>query len=256
MSKTNPHPLTFEETYRLRQLLKSAPSLHFGPPMGFSIQGGLPRAIYGSSASLDAIKSAIDEALADKNAGDYTRFVTGIDFGAAESSARDDSKPDKPTLICMVGLPYAGKSTHISKMGCPIVAPDAIRLALHGQRFIAEMEPLVWQYAQTMVKALFIAGANRVVLDACNVTRKHREIWTESDEWNVEFRHITTPREMCRERAENAGDHEIMPIIERMSRQWEPLHYLRTNVLLIRFFSARGEELFECPPEWAKEKSC
>ncbi len=44
------------------------------------------------------------------------------------------------TLIGMVGLPYSGKSTAARELGFPIVCPDAIRLALHGQRFILRDE--------------------------------------------------------------------------------------------------------------------
>src|SRR5258706_417694 len=53
------------------------------------------------------------------------------------------------TLIVMVGLPWSGKSTWAREQGnWPIVCPDEIRFALHGQRFIAEAEPWVWTIAK------------------------------------------------------------------------------------------------------------
>ena len=83
----------------------------------------------------------------------------------------------RKTLIAMVGLPRSGKSTWAKKAGHPIVSPDAIRLALHGQRFISEAEPFVWAIAKAMVRALFLAGHSAVILDATNNTRKRRDEW-------------------------------------------------------------------------------
>lgn len=54
----------------------------------------------------------------------------------------------KPTLVLMVGLPRSGKSTIARSGRVPIVSPDAIRLALHGQPFIASAEPTVWATAK------------------------------------------------------------------------------------------------------------
>jgi predicted kinase len=80
-------------------------------------------------------------------------------------------------LLCMVGLPYSGKSTSAATVGAPIVCPDAIRAALHGHKFIPEAEPMVWAVAKTMVRALFMAGHEVVVLDATNTTRARRSEW-------------------------------------------------------------------------------
>jgi len=93
------------------------------------------------------------------------------------------------TLILTVGLPCSGKSTWALQQtrryaspiyGSPIVCPDQIRLALHGQRFVAMAEPFVWAIARTMVISLFGAGHQKVILDACNTTRKRRDDWLES----------------------------------------------------------------------------
>lgn len=126
------------------------------------------------------------------------------------------------TLLCTVGLPRSGKTTWAQKQNLPIVSPDAIRLALHGQRFIAEAEPYVWAIAKTMVRALFLAGHKIVILDATNGTRKRRDEW-QSKEWKTYFKVIDTPANVCLDRARAEGDEYIMPVIERMAVQHEGL---------------------------------
>ena len=80
-----------------------------------------------------------------------------------------------PTLTLTVGLPQSGKSTWAMQQGVPVVNPDSIRLAIHGQPFIGDAEPFVWATARTMVNAMFIAGHQHVILDATNTTRKRRD---------------------------------------------------------------------------------
>lgn len=129
---------------------------------------------------------------------------------------------DKKTLICMVGLPRSGKSTWAKSQEWPIVNPDAIRVALHGNRFIASAEDFVWAIAKTMTRALFLAGHNVVILDACNTTRKRRNEWIDPM-WYTVFKVIPTEMDICLNRATNEGDDEIMPIIQRMWIQYERL---------------------------------
>ena len=69
-------------------------------------------------------------------------------------------------LILTVGLPRSGKSTWAKKQGYPIINPDSIRLALHGEHFIEDAEPMVWTIAMYMTKALFLAGHNKIIIDA------------------------------------------------------------------------------------------
>ncbi len=126
------------------------------------------------------------------------------------------------TLICTVGLPYSGKTYWAKQRGLPIVSPDAIRLALHAQRFEKRAEPMVWSIAEIMVRALFLAGNDRVILDATNNTRKRRERW-KSDEWSTEYFVIGTSKEVCLRRAEEADDPVIPDVIERMAQEHEPI---------------------------------
>jgi len=125
-------------------------------------------------------------------------------------------------LICTVGLPRSGKSAWAKKQDCPIVNPDSVRLALHGQRYRKESEPMVWAITKTMIRALFLAGHDKVILDATCITREQREQWI-CDEWNVFFHQITTSKEECIKRARLGFDREIIPIIEHMSDVFDPL---------------------------------
>jgi predicted kinase len=125
-------------------------------------------------------------------------------------------------LICTVGLPRAGKSTWARSQGHPIVNPDSIRYALHGQRFAAEAEPFVWAIAQVMVRALFAAGHDVVIVDATNVTKKRRDVWMSND-WDTEFEVFQTSEEECLNRNHVANDAELIPVIRRMASEFEPI---------------------------------
>ncbi len=124
------------------------------------------------------------------------------------------------TLLLTVGLPRAGKSTWARQMAerynCPIVNPDSVRLAIHGQRFLLSAEGYVWACVNTMVKALFLAGHDLLILDATNVTRKRRSTW-ESADWGTLYVLLKTSRAECIQRAVESNDAEIIPVIERMA---------------------------------------
>jgi predicted kinase len=126
------------------------------------------------------------------------------------------------SLILTVGLPRSGKTTWARSTGYPMVNPDSIRLAICGQRFYGPAEPFVWAIAYTMVDALFKAGHETVVVDATNNTAKRRAEWfNRFGSVKLKFFH-TLPQE-CAERARQAGDLEIIPVIERMAAEsdWE-----------------------------------
>ena len=125
-------------------------------------------------------------------------------------------------LFMTMGLPYSGKSTFVREQcDAPIVCPDAIRLALHGQRYLAEREPEVWSIAKTMVRALFLAGHGDVVLDATNTTRKRRDEW--DGPWLRTIWVFPRCEKLCAERARRRKDSHILPVIDRMAKQWEPV---------------------------------
>src|SRR5580698_4180408 len=113
------------------------------------------------------------------------------------------------TLICTVGLPRSGKSTWAQQTmkdkGLPIVNPDAIRLAVHGQRFVAVAEPFVWATAKAMVRSLFLAGHDAMIVDATNTTRKRRDEW-QSPDWRTLFVEMDASEETCIKRAANDAE--------------------------------------------------
>jgi predicted kinase len=125
-------------------------------------------------------------------------------------------------LIVTVGLPRSGKSTWAREQDLPIVCPDAIRLALHGQAFIPEAENMVWTIAKYMVKSLFLAGHEEVILDATNTMKRRRNEW-QSKEWDTQFKIIDTPYLTCIARATKDGREDLIPIITKMNHQFEEL---------------------------------
>jgi predicted kinase len=101
------------------------------------------------------------------------------------------------------------------------VNPDSIRLALHGTEFIPEAEDMVWVIARYMVKSLFLAGHSVVVLDATNLTKARRAMWTRH--YKTVMVPFDTPKEVCIERALALGQEGLVPIIESMAKNTDPL---------------------------------
>ena len=132
-------------------------------------------------------------------------------------------------LWMTVGLPRSGKSTWAISQTFPIVNPDSIRLALHGQPFIGSAEPFVWAIAKCMVNALFIAGHRNVILDATNTTRQRRDQW-KSDNWSRKFVKFlgSIDKQICINRAiKSCPDiqhrEDLIRAITRMAETWEDL---------------------------------
>jgi predicted kinase len=118
-------------------------------------------------------------------------------------------------LICTVGLPRSGKSTWAKEQNLPMVNPDSIRLGLYGEAFIKEAEQMVWSIATYMVKALFIAGHDTVILDATNLTIASRNRWLYHD-WECEWKIFDTSKEECTRRAIASEREDLIHVIEMM----------------------------------------
>ena len=133
---------------------------------------------------------------------------------------------NKPILIAMMGLPRSGKSTIVAnlakELGAPIVRRDAIRLALHGQRFKIEAEPKVKAMSLYMIRSLFLAGHEVVICDETNYSKAARNALMDS-EWKTRFYPVLTSPEVCKERAVLTGQPDLIPIIEEMWGRYEPL---------------------------------
>ncbi len=133
------------------------------------------------------------------------------------------------TLILTVGLPRSGKTTWALSERLPIVSPDAIRLATHGRRFWGPLERTVWAMAWQMTAALFHAGHDMVIVDACHLKQKRRDFWDSpvmGDHpdwpcWSIALHKFSTTKEECISRARSVNDEEIVAVIERMSEQAE-----------------------------------
>ena len=124
-------------------------------------------------------------------------------------------------LIAMMGLPRSGKSTIAKSLGHPIVNPDSIRLALHGRAFIFESEGFVWAIAMLMVRYFFLMGHNTVVFDATNTTFERRDEINKINEWDTFFYEVKTDKAECLNRASKGGREDLMPIIERMEKDYQ-----------------------------------
>ena len=127
------------------------------------------------------------------------------------------------SLVIMVGLPCSGKTTIVNKeylpKGYAIVSPDQIRISLHGRRFVATAESFVWGIVYVMVDSLLARG-NNVVIDGCFNTNKRREPFYK---YKPTYHIVTTSKELCIKRALAAHDEYIIPVIEKMSKESEPL---------------------------------
>lgn len=132
----------------------------------------------------------------------------------------------KPQLIAMMGLPRSGKSTIVKylmhELGAPVVRRDAIRLALHGQRFKAEAEPMVKAVSLYMIRSLFLAGHSVAICDETNYSRAARDS-VKSPEWDTVFYEVTTGPDTCIQRAETTDQFDLIPVINEMFKRYEPL---------------------------------
>lgn len=129
---------------------------------------------------------------------------------------------EKPKVILTVGLPLSGKSTWAREQGHPIVNPDSIRLALHGMRFVPAAEDFVWAITYLMVRALILAGHEKVIVDATNITSKRRQpYYYKFKDCIIDCHEMGTSKEECIKRAKDLGDEEIIPVIERMAADYD-----------------------------------
>ena len=136
-------------------------------------------------------------------------------------------------VIAMMGLPRSGKTTkarQISKeLGAPIVSADAVRIAIHGHRWYAPCEELVWAHVKIMIKALFEAGHDTVIVDNTNTTqqaRDHLRNWGQDEDginFRVEFCEITTNPLVCTSRARVTDMPDLIPVINSMAENRQPL---------------------------------
>ena len=135
-------------------------------------------------------------------------------------------------LILMVGLPRSGKSTWALEQGVPVVASDAIRLALFGKLWWAPGEHQVMATARTMVRSLFFAGHPTVIFDSLNITNVSRHFWLPTSDcmWDLYYKIIGEKPKVCISRAIKSDQAYFIPVIEKAVNEWQPPH-LDTEML-------------------------
>lgn len=80
----------------------------------------------------------------------------------------------------------------------------------------------VWATVKVVVKAHFLAGHTKIIIDATGITKASRDSW-KSDLWNLRFKVFDVSAEDCIERAKKSNRIDLIPVIERMRLIFEPL---------------------------------
>lgn len=151
---------------------------------------------------------------------------------AIANGGRTDSRTAKRgKLRFLIGLPRSGKSTWATdwvrkrpdETAFPrvVVCADDIRLAVTGQRFNHCAEPVVAMIKKYMIESLLARGHD-VLVDETNTTKSSIRRNFEADidaQWTL----INTPADVCKERAVDTNQPDLIPVINRMECQLKAL---------------------------------
>jgi len=135
----------------------------------------------------------------------------------------------KSRLTVLIGLPRAGKSTWARdyKTSEVVISADEFRQLMYGQRYYAEGKAMMWATRDISLKILMQQGVN-IIIDETNTTVQARakllKLATKYD-YYAEAIWIDATQYMCRVRAAQADQKDLIPIIEKMSDQLEPPEY-------------------------------
>lgn len=144
------------------------------------------------------------------------------------------SEVKRGKLRFMIGLQRSGKSTWATRWmrGKPreengivfpraVVCADNIRLAITGHRYNRRAEPVVFTVKDYMIEALLSRGHD-VLVDGTHTTktsiRRNFEIDLDAS-WTL----INTPVEVCKKRAVESGQPDLVPVLDRTGRQLRSL---------------------------------
>lgn len=130
-----------------------------------------------------------------------------------------------PKLYVMVALPRSGKSTYVQEhfRDTVKVSADQLRLLIYGKRFMYKGEEEVWRIREVMLKALMEQGLE-IVIDETNMSKKSRKPLIDlGKEYLYETVAIVlkTDKEICKERAIETNQEDLIPVIERMAKNYQ-----------------------------------
>lgn len=150
----------------------------------------------------------------------------------------------KQTLLVTVGLPRSGKTTWARATGLPCVETDLVRKVLHGVEYMAKLEPVVWLVTEWIIEYMLRQGHSYIIVDATNITKKRREHWQRfATMAAIRFVLFDTAASDCVDRAVVNGEEELVPIIQRMATEYQPLDAQeRQQLVSAAQFVAAGEQ--------------
>jgi predicted kinase len=149
--------------------------------------------------------------------------IDGTNFPHGEPMGRGN-------LFFMMGVQRSGKSTFATEWlravilnGRPrsLICSDDIRLALYGERYRRQGEPMVWAMNGYMTETLLSRGHD-VLIDGTNTTRDSIKRILDVDINATPFV-VITPKEVCLRRAVTTNQSDLLPVIERCHTQLEEL---------------------------------
>jgi predicted kinase len=140
-------------------------------------------------------------------------------------------------MILMCGLPRSGKTTWAkdnrkswvddSRPDKFIISADALRQIVYNQRYWQDGETLMWSIHDIILKVALFQGID-IIIDECNISKKRRSPLIKIAKnygYEVYCVYLTTSWVDCIDRANKDNDLEIIPIIERMSNNFEEPEY-------------------------------
>ncbi len=121
-------------------------------------------------------------------------------------------------LTFLVKMARAGGSTWAAQWSAEnvcgvVVSGDQIRLALHEKRYVHRMESMVNQIYTTMIRTLLLSGYNVLADDT------HTSVFSLEQMFGIDidadYHIIDTPLEICKQRAIDTQQSDLLPVIER-----------------------------------------
>ena len=156
----------------------------------------------------------------------------------------------KGKLSFMCSTPRAGKSTYAKKWAAEkpmrvVVCGDAIRLALHGSRYNPLAETIVFGMQHIFIRSLLQQGYD-VLFDDTNSSRISIQRLLEIDA-NATPVFIYTPVEVCKQRAIESGQEDLIEVIDRIDKNIKEIQKVGFEEFvreIVREIKVRGN--YEC----------